>query len=360
MQLQDIDSPVRQTGLDSLDLVVVRVTLEKDFGLEIPDGDWFGFDSIGEAIQYCEQMGSHREISQHIDQPPSLARKYSINMPQMAISGLSENWLFKELGDIHWDLLFRGLGKCSSEVVDEDGNRLYATFARIQFCSASLSAYKENDEITIDAAIRRFGKGTFVSEAALKNTRIALEARLMTCFASREMTDNTKLLKCQPSEQIRGIPEYATTPEFLNEYRLIKKGLSDQIDIAGHSFRVGDDYIYEREYTLNPYYDLNGVGLLYFASYPVIADFCESKYFNGGHGSSRWETDYSTSCRDVHYFANCNIEDSIIFRLNSHDSVADGKVKSASSLYRKSDMTLMARIFTVKDREQGRHQTNEH
>ena len=30
-------------------------------------------------------------------------------MPQMANAALSENWLFKELGDIHWELLSKGL-----------------------------------------------------------------------------------------------------------------------------------------------------------------------------------------------------------------------------------------------------------
>ena len=34
-------------------------------------------------------------------------RSYDLNMPQMALGGLSESWLFKELGDIHWRLITR-------------------------------------------------------------------------------------------------------------------------------------------------------------------------------------------------------------------------------------------------------------
>ncbi len=50
----------------------------------------------------------------------------------------------------------------------------------------------------------------------------------------------------------------------------------------------------------------------------------------------------------VLYFANCNIEDNIVYVLNTYEFFGTNKVKMSSSLFREKDMTLMARIFTIK------------
>jgi len=52
--------------------------------------------------------------------------------------------------------------------------------------------------------------------------------------------------------------------------------------------------------------------------------------------------------RDVFYLANCNIDDVITYRLNSYTMIANDQIALQSSLYRKSDDTLMAKIFTIK------------
>ena len=45
--------------------------------------------------------------------------KITVNMPQMAANGLSENWLFKHCGDLHWDALCASLDIRSSELEDD-------------------------------------------------------------------------------------------------------------------------------------------------------------------------------------------------------------------------------------------------
>ena len=40
------------------------------------------------------------------ESPVVFCKEYTINMPQMCIKGLSENWLFKTLGSAHWELLY--------------------------------------------------------------------------------------------------------------------------------------------------------------------------------------------------------------------------------------------------------------
>ena len=48
------------------------------------------------------------------------------------------------------------------------------------------------------------------------------------------------------------------------------------------------------------------------------------------------------------YYANCDANDSIIYKLNTYEEVNNNTVKLSSSLFRKSDNILMGRIFTIK------------
>ena len=119
----------------------------------------------------------------------------------------------------------------------------------------------------------------------------------------------------------------------------------------GHKFTVREDAIYEREYQINPYLDLNGVNLLYFAAYPTINDVCEASFFNEQHPDKikeHWAKEAYTAARDIYYMNNCNLNDSIIYRIHEATFLSDNKVGIASSLIRKSDGNHLARIFTVK------------
>src|SRR5205823_3890130 len=101
-------------------------------------------------------MEDHLQIIQQI--VPSISKQHLENSP------LSENWLFKELGDIHWELLSKGLKTSSSNTKDETGNRLYATFTRIRIISISLNDIKENDTLEFKAELKRFGLSTYISD----------------------------------------------------------------------------------------------------------------------------------------------------------------------------------------------------
>lgn len=345
---KELTMPVRETGIDSIDLVLVRVTLEKFIGKEIPNGEWQNFKAIQDAINFCSKNESESGTHKWKTKTISTTRKHKVNMPQMANSALSENWLFKELGDIHWELLSKGLNTQSGNIKDELGNRLYATFTRICFSTSSLKDFKENETIFFAGEIKRFGFSTYISEVVFKNEKQKSEATLMTSFSTRDSIDNSKLFKSQPTVAENPVAEFNSTPEILNDYRLLRKGLLETFKMSREEFILSSSFVHESNYNINPFYEINGVGLLYFASYPIISDKCESDYFNDTKKYERWESKYFTTDRDVFYFSNCNIDDSILYRLNSFEFLRDGKVKLFSSLYRVSDMALMAHIFTIK------------
>jgi probable biosynthetic protein (TIGR04098 family) len=267
---------------------------------------------------------------------PSLQteRRYDLNMPQMALGALSEAWLFRELGDLHWTLISQGLRAPSSQLSDANGDRLYATFTRLRWSGTKpLKAFAENDRVSARAAIKRFGNGVFFGEIAFGAEQKHIDVQLMSSFTKRSSSSsNLSLLKGQPHVPADSpIPVLDELPAFAQEYR--------QVRAATHS-----SVLFEHEYRILPYHDINGVGLLYFAAYPTINDLCEMHYFAD---NPEWCLRSSTLSRDIHYYGNCNLTDKILYRL--HDvKDEDGKLTLTSSLTRASDSTMIANLITTK------------
>lgn len=257
-----------------------------------------------------------------------MERSYQINMPHMAMGGLSESWLFKEMGDLHWALITRGLGEPSSQLADANGARLYPTFTRIQFRSnVPLTGYRENDELHASGTIARYGASYFFSDLSFSAGDRRIEARLMSTFTKRTAEhSNVALLKGQPViRKDCAIPVLDEQPSFaaaFREHRAANERPSDHL----------------HDYALQPNHDINGVRLLYFAAYPMIADLCEA----AGHDDPvSWHMNRSVTARDIFYAANCDIGDRIVYRRHLvGDSLAE------ASLSRRSDGKLMAFVVT--------------
>ncbi len=346
----DLDIPIKDIGIDSLDLVVIRVGIEKYFGKETSDAEWYQFKTLTEALKYFETNSP--KISQNTVAAKQITskRKYEIRMPQMAVNALSENWLLKEMGDLHWDLLSQGLEQKSSEFKDENGNRLYATFVRISFLISPLHGFLENDTLTLKSEIKRFGNNTYFTTVIGNSNENMLEANLMTSFTQRQQNDNSKILKSDPKEKLNVIEQIKYIPEFFNQYRLLKKNLLEELQFNHISFSLANEIISTDDYRINPYYEINGVGLLYFASYPIISDKCTADYLRKIHKVNDFESSYSTIYRDIFYFLNCNIGDHVNFNLHTIEDFEENKLIVTTSLYRVSDKTLMAKIFTIKQK----------
>ena len=254
-------------------------------------------------------------------------------MPQMALGGLSESWLFREVGDIHWSMISTGLGVVSSALADANGDRLYATFTRLKITStAPLISFEENEQASAEGHIARFGGGVFMGNVHFGNPKRSIEVQLMSSFTKRAATgSNLSLLKGQPPIppdcKIEALSEL---PEFAKAYRQIRA-------------QPVPEPIFESDYEILPFHDINGVGLLYFAAYPTINDLCEMRYFGG----ASWSMDASTISRDVHYYGNCDLNDGIVYRLHDRRDSPDTVVLT-SSLSRRSDGMMIAKLVTTK------------
>jgi probable biosynthetic protein (TIGR04098 family) len=261
-------------------------------------------------------------------------RLQTINMPQMALSGLSEAWLFKEIGDLHWSVLTRGLRTPSAAISDSEGNRLYATFTRIRLVADQpLTSFRENDALTLDLDMSRFGAGMFFSDVAVVAPAATAYAKVMTSFSRfGESGANTSLLKGQPAiPDGCEIQSVDALPAFAQEYR--ERRSAEQ-----------PATLFECEYEILPPHDINGVGLLYFAAYPMIVDICVMRY-----AGQDFHAQFSTTQRDICYFANSTPDETLIFRIYRWD-MTDGVVTFDATLSRKSDSKVMAWVTTTKQR----------
>lgn len=343
--------PFHECGLDSFDLLEIRVRLESQTKQPIPDGRWFSFKSFADIQHYLD--GSHAStIAGTTTHAATARRTININMPQMVLGGLSESWLFKELGDVHWGMTCDALQRESDKLTDELGNRLYATFVRVRIeSSAHLKRFRENERLEFQSRLSRFGRSMFFSDLILTGEQKQVDVSLMTTFSLRQ-TDNKSLLKGEPLiSEACSARVFDSLPRFAEEYREMRKGNAQQLTLAQEMFKPSKDLLFETVYRINPYQDLNGVNLLYFAAYPMISDLCELEFIDRARpdvSSKHWPSKASTVARDVFYYGNCDLDDRIVFGVNSFALETDGRCKIATSLFRESDRELIANIFTVK------------
>ncbi|MCX7284990.1 MAG: hypothetical protein NTX28_13245 [Novosphingobium sp.] len=365
--------PVQDTPVDSFSLITLRSAIETKFRVTIPDEDWAGARTLAEigllpclsadaAMQQLSLATEDPRTSQapasqlpsspsqrtataalaKSDSPQPLAIRhpgyataaYEVDMPQMALSGLSEAWMLKEMGNIHWKLICDFLQMPSSRIQDQAGERLYATFTRIRWeCSGDLTDFSENDVLAADARLSRYGASFYFSRQSLESPTGNISADIMSTFAKHgERGANTSLVKGTPVlVQPEAIPYSEDFPDFGKGYR------------AERAFE-NDKFIYDTEYELIGPHDINGVGLLYFAAYPLIFDICTERF--EGKGFSRA---YSSVSKDLFYFANAEPDETLVFRMHERLAV-DDSVTYVCSLSRKSDGKRMAQVRSVKRR----------
>ncbi len=291
-------------------------------------------------------------------------RKYSLNIPQLLSGGLSENWLLKELGDIHWSMISESLETKTNEIIDSNGERLYASFVRLQWSSnESLFSFKENDDILIEGEISLYGNKMFFSDDTIVSGSKEISASLMSVFSSRKSGNNQKLSKGKPlnSDQAKlrkhkELPDFAkgffdaktylfSTPEEKNQEL-------DTVSFYQTKFPIESTPIFSKRYIIDPYDDINGVGLLYFASYSKINDKCERFYFQENASKNQdlknWAESSYCIARDIHYYGNANANEELVYALEDCKYLDQDKIQLSSSLRRTKDGQLIAKIYTVK------------
>jgi len=386
-------SPLDAADIDSFDLMTLRIAIETATGLRVSDAEWAGLTCLDDIARLPslesaelrlptaktpqtapgtlaavatspEPLPSNSDLTDPPPPPPRipkdrvtnvthelppgvpasmvdhrspghLHRRHILEMQKMALSGMGEPWLFRELNDLHWALVCDFLQRPSSQVADDRGDRLYATITRVMIdFSPSLFHFKENTPLDIRSHLERYGAGVFFSQNAFQGASgMAGHATVMSTFAKYgERGKNTTLVKGNPPLPIpEAVPSMEKISDFGYAYR------------ARRAEPPHESVLFETEYEIQGPHDINGVGLLYFAAYPIIYDLCLERFEGKGFLMS-----HATRSKDLFYFANSEPSETLIFRLHVREKLGDGSIRHICSLSRKSDGARMSEVTSVK------------
>ncbi|MFF4277874.1 SDR family NAD(P)-dependent oxidoreductase [Streptomyces kronopolitis] len=267
-----------------------------------------------------------------------LTRRIVLGLPALSVGGLSENWLLREAGDLHWSLIGEHFGLPVAELADADGERLLPAFTRARLTAAgSLRFFTEHDEGELTGTLARLDEHEFVSDIRFATATTSVDVRLLTSFVRRG--PGNWLVPGTPRREGRGPVADASREhrDFQGEFRALTQLEGD-----------GAAGLYTDTYELNPFADVNAAGLLYFASYPHINDRGERHYVRSVVPGGEWAVDAVTLSRDIVYLGNCGLADAVRYRLDGFRLGPEDRVVLSSSLLRERDGRPLARLETVK------------
>lgn len=279
-----------------------------------------------------------------------------IHLPQTDAAGLSENWLFKHCGEMHWEYLCAamGVGGVNSEQMRDDaGHRLYPTFVAIRGRYAQpLSAVRMDERFSTAVQLNHFGRAFFHSAISFQNEAARFDLEMLTTFVARNKEGLNELHQSLPSARLAYSSEpLRASPPILKLSQSLRHADVKDYDFLGHHFSPLDPGRGLRAtYEPSPYVDYNGAGLLYFAAYPAIADTLERQLI-ARHGLFETNVDWalrtSTVARDVFYYRNLNLGGKLTATLKRFDHVG-ANIVIHTLLADEADGAAIADIFTAK------------
>lgn len=200
-------------------------------------------------------------------QTSGLEERHVLGMAEMGYRGLSEQWLKRRAGDLHWQLIARAMGQREAVFTCSDGEPLYAAFCATSVKLARPELPRLGGQLTLSADLYRVGHGRLSSLLTISADGVEVGRMvLVSMFVGRtEPGVNRSVVRRSPRA-------LAMPPEAPLAVRRV----------AGHASAVARDIrnqgivltgMWEGHRALPcPATDFNAAGLLYFPSYSALAD----------------------------------------------------------------------------------------
>ena len=280
-----------------------------------------------------------------------------IHLPQTDATGLSESWLFKHCGEMHWEHLCAamGVGGVNSEQMRDDaGHRLYPTFVAIRGRYAQpLCVVRMDEQFSTTVELHHFGRAFFHSAVTFRNEVARFDLEMLTTFVARNKEGLQRITPvasrrtaclCQ-SEPLR------VSPPILKSSQALRHADVKDYEFLGYHFSPRDaSHDLRATYEPSPYVDYNGAGLLYFAAYPGHRRHARTptRHRHGLDETGRdWALRTSTVARDVFYFRNLNLGGKLTATLKRFDRVG-ANIVIHTLLADAHNGAAIADIFTAK------------
>ena len=372
------------SGWDSLSLLILREECEKAFGISIPDIAWLKTNSVSDLVALIERLSGPTSSGVAVQSrapedfqqwnSDDMAEVLEIGMPLLGIGNLCESALLKHLGDMRWRHIMRLTGTPSRNLIDDQGNRLYPAFfyVKVRFPeSRPMGSFGENDTFLLMDTVKRYGQSMLDGTAYLipserrqtvSKPLTSLEEAVEQGIPAVQMS-NAFVMKFDGAEWLKrsrpkkgildSVVEMPSPPDSYELSRVAQQGRGVGTPSEGSRALHDDDVCYQ--YAIQPDRDVNGVGLIYFANYPLFLDLAERHALK--QADSLWSdaaiSTRSLLARNIVYLNNAAWHDSMTIRTRSWvrllpDREADFHLASEQRMHRKSDGRLMCVCWSEK------------
>mgnify|MGYP006203172425 CR=1 FL=1 len=223
-----------------------------------------------------------------------------LGMAECGWRGLSEGWMLRHLGDLHWRLIATALGQQAAVFADAEGAPVYAAFCAISERILHPALARPGAMVTIASRLRRLSPKRLVSFHGLSiGDTLFAEVTLITAFVRHgETAGNAHLRRAQEdaadqAHEMRGGQHLGNVLRRLR-HRVIGEHEAAQQErrqkAAQHSHLIGQ----QLRLRDGRYQDAPGEGAEQEdAGIPVVAAFCDHRlgfvfrHGNTDHASGR-------------------------------------------------------------------------
>lgn len=186
-----------------------------------------------------------------------------LGMPHLGVVGLSEEWLLRHLGHVHWEMLESTTSQRSRTWADARGHRLYASFVALEVSGALLASAGEGDDMLIESGLERVGNAVYTSRHRLTvaGRMDSALVELVTIFVRRldGHSNNFERVPDGPTLE-KGPPPTRRPLALLNDHR------------AFRTTRDASHVVARESYPVRTHEDFNAAGMVYFANYSRFAN----------------------------------------------------------------------------------------
>lgn len=193
---------------------------------------------------------------------------YVLGMPHLCPNGLSENWLWKELGHRHWMLIAQAYGVAATGFGPVGEQPVYAAFRKISLQDGDLCSVVENDTLDVRSTVLHLSEIQVVSRHVVAcRDRLIANVEMSSVFVRRRTEGLNRSIARVRIEGGRRNEELLSRETF---------------ETVGCGQEFAGDVKHEDEQELStkiievcPHLDFNGAGLLYFSSFIAAVDRAE-------------------------------------------------------------------------------------
>nr|WP_087573565.1 Pnap_2097 family protein [Sphingomonas sp. CDS-1] len=224
-----------------------------------------------------------------------------LGMPELSRVGLSENWLIKACGHRHWLALADIHGVEHPQFRNSEGARLYPAFTAVRLSDVRLEDVGENQLLEMHLTLCRTSRTCFQSEIeVIVEQRKVATVTMESAFIWRSVEGSNRSVR-------RGV--VARPCQLLPP----PPGQHPRKDVQ----RIAGPILRETILDPSPHEDLNGVGLLYCASFQAMLDRAEWQWFR------QMDPLTATRSRTIQFLGNAELGDRIRAALYMHRTDGD-------------------------------------